>query len=117
MNEPDSAGRKENAKPASGPPGGNAGDRADIGGGPEDAKQDEDTVLFKILGRRADGRTEVHLSCGMAAHLPMTQQTIDAIRAALELAEEAGPPAARSQVFYTHLCEHAPEFANMIRQP
>jgi hypothetical protein len=117
MNEPDRAGRKENAKPASGSPGGNAGDRADIGGGAEDAKQSEDTVLFEMLERRAGGPTEVHPSCGMAACLPMTQQTIDAIRAALELAEEAGPPDERSQVFYTHLCEHAPEFANMIRQP
>jgi hemoglobin-like flavoprotein len=46
----------------------------------------------------------------------MTQQTIDAIRAAANLVEEAGPPAERNQVFYNYLREHTPELAKLIRQ-
>ncbi len=82
----------------------------------EDARLDNDTVLFEIIGGRADGRNEVHLSRGMAARLPMTEETIVAIRAAVDLAERAGPPAERNRVFYNHLRENAPEFARMIRE-
>ena len=82
-----------------------------------DARSDSGRVLFEVFDRGPDQSPGTHISRGEMVWMPMEQQTLDAIFAAIEQLDPGASPEQQNERFYNYLGSNAPDFARRIRRP